>query len=77
MILLSEEGQILLHSIHRPASAPGVSQMALLSFGGDQDCGGKRGFFTGFDDFQIWLTLKIQHAYSTLQCLSGLFISFV
>lgn len=44
MIPLNEEGQISLHSVYRPASAAGFSQMALLSFGGDQDCGGKRGF---------------------------------
>lgn len=37
----------------------------------------EEGFFTRFDDFPIWLTLKIQQAYSTWQCLSHLLLYFL
>lgn len=53
MVLLNEEGQILLHPIHRPAAVAGLSQMVLLSFGGDQGCGGKRGFSPDLMNFQF------------------------
>lgn len=55
MSLLNEEGQILLHSIYRPVVEARLSQMALLSFGGDQDCGGKRGFSPDILTFKFGL----------------------